>query len=76
MVLVRRLVLACMKHNILLRALHIPGTHNVLPDLLSRLQVEEFKRLAPDMDKDPTPVPASLLEGTFWALGSICWKTL
>ncbi len=34
--LVRRLVLACMKFNILIKSVHVPGKLNVLPDLLSR----------------------------------------
>lgn len=37
MYLVRRLVLACLRHNILFQAEHIPGKINTLPDLLSRL---------------------------------------
>jgi hypothetical protein len=36
MLLVRRLVLATMKFNILVRAVHIPGKYNIFPDLLSR----------------------------------------
>lgn len=54
--LVRRLVLACMKHNILFRSEHIPGKHNILSDHLSRLQVLEFRRKAPHMDGQPTPI--------------------
>ena len=53
MSLVGRLVLACMKHNTLLRCVHIPGKHNILPELVFRLQVKEFHCLAPDMDKVP-----------------------
>lgn len=34
MSLVRRLVLACLEYNILFRAEHILGIHNILPDLL------------------------------------------
>ena len=64
MKLVRRLVLVCMRFNILLRCVHVAGRFNILPDLLSRLQVEEFLRLAPDMDKVPTPIPVCLLEVT------------
>ena len=64
MQLVRRLVLACMKYNTLLRCVHISGKYNILPDLLSRLQVKEFHHLAPDMDKIPTLIPACLLEVT------------
>ena len=35
MQLVHRLVLACMKYNILLGCVHISGKYNILPDLLS-----------------------------------------
>ena len=61
MTLVRRLVLTCMKNNVLVKSEHIAGTHNVLPDLLSRLQVTKFRKLAPYMEKDPTTVPEHLL---------------
>lgn len=46
MALVRRLVLLCMRHNILFRAKHVPGQLNVLADRLSRFQVAEFKKQA------------------------------
>jgi len=61
MVLVRRLVVACMTHNILCRARHISGATNTLADALSRLQVDRFKALARNMDEAATPVPAHLL---------------
>jgi hypothetical protein len=57
MVLVRRLVLTCLRYNILFQAYHIPGVKNILADALSRLQVEEFRRLAPLAAKQPTPIP-------------------
>lgn len=41
-VLVRRLVLNCLKHNILFQARHIPGLTNVLVDHLSREQIQQF----------------------------------
>ena len=41
---------------------HIPGNYNVLPDLLSRFQVQEFRKQAPYMDKDPTVISSSLLD--------------
>ena len=44
MVFVRRLVLACLKFNILFRARHVPGVKNILADSLSRLQVSKFKQ--------------------------------
>lgn len=62
MKLVRRLVLCCMKHNILIRAEHIPGKCNILSDCLSRFQIYKFHKLAPQMDKDPVSVPPHLLQ--------------
>jgi hypothetical protein len=43
MVLIRRLVLCRMRHNILVRTDHVPGRHNVLPDLISRTQIDKVK---------------------------------
>ena len=57
MFLVRRFVLCCMRNNILTKAYHIPGKKNILPDLISRFQVQEFHRLAPSMDAQPTTIP-------------------
>ena len=55
MVFVRKLVLVCLEHNIFSKAKHIPGTHNILADSLSRLQVQIFKQLAPaNMNPFPT----------------------
>ena len=47
MIFVRRLVLACLKFNILFRAKHVPGSKNTLADALSRLHVSKFRELAP-----------------------------
>lgn len=60
MKLVRRLVLACLKHNILFQSSHVQGCKNVSADALSRLQVEEFRRLNPGCKPTPTPVPDEL----------------
>ena len=60
--LVRRLVLACLRFNILFKAEHIPGKLNILPDLLSRLQVEKFRALAPHMDQYPESIPVKYLQ--------------
>lgn len=61
MYLVRRHVLCCMKYNLLIKAVHVPGRLNVLPDLLSRLQVSKFHTAAPWMDSQPTQVSQQLL---------------
>lgn len=55
--LVRRFVISCMKYNLLIQAVHVPGRLNQLPDTLSRFQIAKFRSLAPWMDKQPTPVP-------------------
>ena len=60
--LVRRFVLSCMKYNLLIHAVHIPGKFNVLPDALSRLQIDKFRSLAPWMDKEPALIPDQLLQ--------------
>lgn len=51
-----------MKHNILVRSAHIRGKDNVLPDLLSRLQIDNFRAMAVSMDQLPTAVPEELLQ--------------
>ena len=64
MCLVGRFFLACMRFNILIRCVHVEGRLNILPDLISRFKVEEFHHqvLAPQMDREPTPVPSHLLQ--------------
>ena len=62
MIFVRKLVLVCLRHNILFKAKHISGFKNTLADALSRLQIERFKKLAPAyMDPMPTAIPSHLL---------------
>ena len=46
--------------NINLLAQHIPGRDNTVADHLSRLQVNEFFRLVPAVDLNPTPIPDEL----------------
>lgn len=59
--LLSTLVLICLKNNILFRARHIRGTKNILADHLSRLQIERFKALAPDMNPVPTSLPTHMV---------------
>ena len=47
--LLRRLVLSCLRYNILFQAQHIPGKLNTLADLLSRQEMVRFARAAPDL---------------------------
>ena len=58
MILIRRLVLCCLRNNIVLQARWIKGSKNVLADFLSRLQIDKFKKACPWADKVPTSVPA------------------
>jgi hypothetical protein len=55
--LLRRMVLVCLKHNILFQAIHIPGCCNILADLLSRSKFDHFKLRDSHMDAYPQPVP-------------------
>ena len=57
MALLRPLVLACLRFNINFTASHIPGRCNILADKLSRLQVDEFRVLAPWATASPREVP-------------------
>ena len=62
MTLVRQFVVICMINNILIKAVHVPGEKNILPDLLSRFQVQDFKTRAPHMDQDPVKVPDNVIQ--------------
>lgn len=55
MKLLRKLIVQCLKFNILFVAKHVPGVNNVLSDKLSRLQIMEFHKLARYMDHHSTP---------------------
>ncbi|XP_033761537.1 uncharacterized protein LOC117343303 [Pecten maximus] len=57
MVLVRKLVVSCLKANILLKAEHIPGCVNKIADSISRLQWDKFRLLAPEADPCPVQIP-------------------
>jgi hypothetical protein len=61
MILVRRLVIALLRHNVIFKATHIPGKANVVADLISRFQLQAARDVAPWLDANPTPVPVSLL---------------
>lgn len=61
MVLVRALVVCCMKRNIAFRAMHIPGVLNVLPDRISRFQVNAELLKSFRMNPEPVQVPSHLL---------------
>jgi hypothetical protein len=50
-----------LKYDIHFSAKHFPGEFNTAVDMLSWLQVEQFKMHFPYMEKDPTPVPQASL---------------
>ena len=56
--LIRQLVMKSMRKNILVKAVHIEGSSNILADKLSRLQVQSFKNLHPMAEANPSVVPA------------------
>lgn len=58
--LVRCLVTTSLKHNILFRAEHVPGRHNLIPDLLSRFQFQKARQVAPWLNSAPTAIPEPL----------------
>lgn len=60
--LVRRLVVAALKYNILIRARHIAGKSNLLADHLSRFQFQKARMLAPDLAPHPTVIPEDLFK--------------
>ena len=60
MKLVRRLVLACLKYNVLFRCRHVPGYENVIADHLSRLQIGKARNVAPWLDCRPVAIPDAL----------------
>ena len=60
MSLIRFLVVSAMQVNCCVRATHVPGSHNHLADLLSRLQIAKFKEAHPAADPHPAPVPHHL----------------
>ena len=57
MSLIRRLVLYTMSHNIYIKASHIPGASNTVCDLISRQKLGQARKVAPQLDEEPTPTP-------------------
>ena len=59
--LLRLLTLEACRHNFVFLAAHTPGRDNFAADALSRLRLQEFRRVAPHSDLLPLPIPPSLL---------------
>ena len=60
MCLVRKLVVTSLIHNIMFKAVHIPGAINYVADFLSRAQVSKAMEKDPELDTHPVRVPESL----------------
>ncbi|XP_072254199.1 uncharacterized protein [Pyxicephalus adspersus] len=58
--LLQHLVLVCLRLNVFVRAVHVPGCENVIADSLSRFQWDRFRELAPGADVQGTPCPEGL----------------
>ena len=59
--LVRALFLVTARFNFRICAAHVPGKTNRLADALSRFNLQEFHRLAPEAQPTPVQIPKSLL---------------
>ena len=55
--LLRYLVLRCLRLNVFLYAVHIPGVKNDIADALSRFQWDRFRELAPAAEQRGFPCP-------------------
>lgn len=56
MAAVRTILWIAAKHNFALRIVHIAGTDNLVPDMLSRGQIHEALAQHPHLDRSPTPI--------------------
>ena len=61
MQIIRPLTLLLIEHNINLKAEHIAGKLNIIPDLISRFQITAQHLREQNMNLEPTPVPQHLL---------------
>ena len=68
MILIRALVLECLYNNVRVFTRYIRSKDNVTSDLLSRLHIEDFKKLSSTWDAEPTAIPCSM-----WPIYK-CWK--
>lgn len=57
MPLMRRLTWCAATYNFSVLSKHVPGKFNVIADALSRLQIEKFRRVAPEAHPYPCRVP-------------------
>lgn len=60
--LLRHLLASAARFNFSFAAHHVPGVSNRIADALSRFHWQEFRRLAPEAQLLPVPVPPQLLK--------------
>ena len=60
MVLIRKLVMLSLVHNVRIYTRYVSSKENLRADLLSRLKLDIFKNRFPFVDPEPTMVPADL----------------
>ena len=65
MSLIHRLTVSVMQNNLILRAKHVPGKHNIIADALSRFQDTAALRRQYGLAPAQSPIPPDLLS---WAL--------
>ncbi|XP_071118414.1 uncharacterized protein [Haliotis cracherodii] len=56
MSLLRRLILQCLRYNIMFKAKYVCSIANTIADALSRFQLKRFREAAPAADQNPTPI--------------------
>ena len=61
MKLTRRLIVQCLRHNIMFRAKHIAGSKNQLADELSRMQIKNFLSHFHFQDPQQVRIPTEML---------------
>ncbi|XP_050390001.1 uncharacterized protein LOC126808959 isoform X3 [Patella vulgata] len=62
MKLIRRLILAAIKYNILIRSKHIQGKSNLVADCLSRFKFQQARHWAPWLETNPQILNQDLLK--------------
>ena len=60
MALVRTLILQTLIHNIVIKAVHIPGILNSIADSLGRSDFQKFRQLYHGAEAGKTPIPNHL----------------
>ena len=68
MVLVRKLMLTCLRCNVNFTARHVPDRDNTLADKLSRCQINDFRGLAPCVNCESARVQFHVSPAALWTL--------